>query len=151
MDYFLEPGHIYFSKRAAVVRTVVGSCVAVCIWDTLLKYGGMNHFLKPSTKDASKATPRYGNVATAALVKMMDEAGCDRRNLVAQILGGACPKNSKEAFENIKVARGILNKKGITILSEDTGGSIGRKVAFDTDTGQVAILKVHKIRDTDWL
>lgn len=153
-DYFLQPGYIYFSKTPAVVRTVVGSCVAVCIWDKKLQCGGMNHFLRPWTRDADEATPQYGNVATAALIKIMEDAGCQRQNMVAQITGGAVPDGIEGAgigSGNVEVAREILTRKGIALVSEDTGGKMGRKLIYDTFTGQLVVLKVHKIRRSDWV
>jgi chemotaxis protein CheD len=153
-EYHLEPGYMYFSKGPALVRAVVGSCVAVCIWDKALHYGGVNHFLHPATKSPQEATPRFGNVATTALIRLMEEAGCRREDLVAQITGGGFPEGGSGndiGGENVRVAREILHRKGIPIISEDVGGSMGRKIVFDTATGQLAVLKVHKIRSTDWI
>ncbi len=152
-DYYLQPGYIYFSKTPAVVRTVVGACVAVCIWDRTRQFGGMNHFIYPRTSNPEGATPQYGNVATAALVKIMEDAGCQREDLVAQITGGAAPDGEPDSgigLENVGVAREVLTRKGIRIASEDSGGSMGRKLIFDTTTGQLVVLKVHKIRESDW-
>lgn len=152
--YYLEPGYIFFSKKPAAVRTVLGTCVAVCIWDRELKFGGMNHFIHPRTTEAVKATPQYGNVATAALIRIMEEAGSQRENMIAQIVGGAAPEANAVRHvgdENVRVAREVLQRKGVSIVSEDTSGSVGRKLLFETGTGQLAVLKVYKIRATDWL
>jgi chemotaxis protein CheD len=51
----------------------------------------------------------------------------------------------------VEIARKILREKGIAIASEDVGGSVGRKIVFDLATGHVAVLKVHKVRDEDWI
>jgi chemotaxis protein CheD len=153
-SYYLEQGYIYFSKTAVSIRTVVGSCVAVCIWDRALRYGGMNHFLHPSTRERENATAQYGNVATAALVRAMEEAGSKRGDLMAQIVGGGAPDNAPKPTigqRNVQVARGVLARKGIPILSEDVGGAMGRKVIFDTTTGECLIIKVHRLRESDWL
>lgn len=151
--YYLQPGYIYCSPTQVTVHTVVGSCVSVCIWDRRLMYGAMNHFLYPATRDPKKATPVYGNVATAGLVRMMLEGGSQTEDLSAQIVGGACPNLSVRqpmGLENVRVARQVLERKDITISSEDTGGVMGRKVAFDTGTGHIMILKVYQIREDDW-
>ncbi len=153
VSFYLEPGHIYFSKEAAVVRTVLGSCVAVCLWDRRLKYGGMSHYLYPSTQKAEEATPKYGNVAITALVRMMESAGCRRKDIKAQILGGAQSEDTRPFLkntDNVRVAREMLTRKRIKIVSEDVGGTMGRKVILDLGTGEIAVLKVHKIRQTDW-
>jgi len=53
-EYFLNPGELIFSKKPVVVKTVLGSCVAVCIHDKNLNYGGICHYLL--TKKAWKYT-----------------------------------------------------------------------------------------------
>ncbi len=152
-EYFLEPGYIYFSKTPAAVRAVVGSCVVVCMWDRLLHYGGISHFLRPRPRDGEPATPQIGTAALAALLRLMDEAGCSRSDLVAQVAGGAFPRDAKcenVGAENAQVAREFLSRRGIELASEDIGGTMGRKLIFDTATGQLAVLKVFKIRKSDW-
>ena len=152
--YFLEPGYIYCASEPASVHTVVGSCVAVCVWDRRLHIGGINHFLYPGTSERSEATACYGNVATMALLGMMEEAGCRRHNLLAQILGGAArmthPGESL-GRENVEAARAVLRKRRVTICSEDVGGNMGRKIVFDTVTGHVGVLKVFDLRKEDWI
>lgn len=152
--YLLEPGYMYFSKQPVSVRTVLGSSVTVCLWDSRMCYGGINHYLYPSTEDASMATPKYGNVAVPALLKMMSEEGCRSRDLVAQIFGGGGQgdrNGTGMGSRNVEVARSILARRNIKVASEDVGGMMGRKIVFDIGTGHVAVLKVHQIRQTDWL
>jgi chemotaxis protein CheD len=152
--YHLEPGYIFASVDGAVIRTVVGSCVAVCLWDDIRVSGGMNHFLYPEIKDKSKMTAQYGNVAIPALIRMMKKIGCSKRNLVAQVYGGGQLYDSKRncvGQENAEVARQILRKNNIPIISEDVGGKMGRKILFDTCSGHVAVLKVHRLRQEDWI
>jgi len=152
--YYLEPGFVCFSRSPVQIRTVLGSCVAVCLWDRRLHCGGMNHFLYPRARERRAATPKHGNAAVTALVRLMDEAGCRRQDLVAQILGGGRYANGRSTGlgdENVRVARQALQRRGIRIVSEDTGGLMGRKVIFDTATGHVAVLKVHRLRGSDWI
>lgn len=153
-NFLLEPGCIFCTPGSASVHAVLGSCVAVCLWDHNRKRGGMNHFLLPATTRAETATARYGNVATVELVSMMERMGCRRQDLLAQILGGASPKESPGADvgeRNVKVARDVLRRKGIEIYSEDVGGHMGRKIVFDTGSGQVMVLKVYQLRAGDWI
>ncbi len=136
-----------------VVQTVLGSAVATCLWDQAQRWGGLNHFSDPVCPRGEPTTASYGNVAVPALVKMFLSQGSRREDLVAQIMGGAAAPhrpNDKRGMENVRVARKALSKAGIRVVCEDVGGSIGRKVAFDTRTGQIAVLKVHALRDSDW-
>lgn len=152
-SYFLKPGYILIPKKPTVISVVLGSCVAVSISDKKKKISGINHFLLPYTKDSSKSTARYGNVATLALLKMMIEEGSKTKNLEAQIFGGAHnPEISREniGWENIRIARKVLSRKGIKIVSEDVGGEKGRKIIFDTAKNELAVLKVDNLRKGDW-
>lgn len=153
-SYYLEPGYIFCPAEPISIHTVLGSCVAVCLWDSHRKAGGMNHFLLPSTSRPEEATPRFGNVATTELIRMMERNGSKRGHLLAQILGGAAPARSSELTAgraNVDAARAVLRKKGIRVCSEDVGGQMGRKIVFDTHTGHVMVLKVFALRETDWI
>ncbi len=154
IQYYLQPGYIYCSKARSTVSTVVGVCVAVSLWDSERRIGAMNHFLFPRVSDPARATPKYGNVATIELINMMEKAGSRRRDLVAQVLGGGRPRDAvgpDMGAENVAVALEVLERRNIHVASWDTGGSVGRKVAFDTGTGHLMVLKVHKLRAGDWV
>lgn len=154
IPYYLQPGYIYCAKARSTVSTVVGVCVAVSLWDSERRFGAMNHFLFPRVSDPSRATPRFGNVATIELINMMEKAGSRRRDLVAQVLGGGRPRDAvgpDMGAENVAVALEVLGCRNIHIASRDTGGSVGRKIVFDTGTGHLMVLKVHKLRADDWV
>ncbi len=153
-SYYLEPGYLYLSADPVVIRTVVGSCVTVCLWDRRRCVGAMNHFLHPIVRERERATPRFGNVATLALIRLMEDAGSNAPEMVAQIFGGATPQGEPRSTlgdRNVEIARKVLRYRGILIASEDVGGHMGRKVVFDTATGHLVTLKVHRLRQGDWL
>lgn len=152
-QYFMKPGFIYLTTDPTTISTVLGSGVSVCIYDKTLRSAGMNHFLYPETFDRSNATPRFGNIATAHLIRMMLENGSSRKNMEALVFGGAFNKEISSrniGSENIRVAQKILDREGILISSEDVGGLKGRKIVFDTLTSESAVIKVEKIRQQDW-
>ena len=153
VNYLLEPGYIFVATKPTVISAVLGSCVAVCVYDKKRMVGGMSHFQVPYVQNKDRATARYGNVATFALIRMMIDDGSRVKHLEAQVFGGAydreiCPRNIGR--ENVMVARKILAKHRIRIISEDVGGQKGRKVVFHTHTNEIAVLKVDKLRKADW-
>ena len=153
IDCYLPPGHIYLSHDPSLIWTVLGSCVAVALWDSRKMLGGMSHFLYPYTDDSRKATARYGNVAVRYLVKMFLDDGAKGKNLKAQLFGGAESNSaecSKIAKENLQTARMILKKYHIGIVSEDTGGCMGRKIVYNTQKNEAVVYKVNAIRRSDW-
>jgi chemotaxis protein CheD len=152
-NYLLEPGYIFVAAKKGVISSVLGSCVSVCLYDRKRKTGGMNHFQLPYVREKHLATARYGNVATLTLVRMMINEGSKRKNLEAQVFGGSHnPEVSAKNVgkENVRVAKKILAREQVRIVSEDVGGEIGRKVVFNTDTNEIAVLKVDKLREGDW-
>lgn len=154
-EYFLKPGYIYISRTPTLISTVLGSCVAICLWDRKREYGGMNHFLYPLAREPREATARFGNVAVKALFRLLIEEGSREKDLEAQIFGGAClsdsPRETMEISEkNVLIGREVLVRNKIPIVSEDVGGSKGRKLVYNTLTNEVVVLRVERLRDGDW-
>lgn len=115
----------------------------------------MNHFLYPITRDPDAATAQYGNVGVKALLRLLLEEESRTEDLEAQIFGGASlPNGSDEmltiGLQNLDVSRQILKRKGIPIVSEDVGGTKGRKVVYNNFTNEVAVFRVDKLRESDW-
>ena len=113
----------------------------------------MNHFRFPSIDDRKRATALYGNVSTLSLIRMMMGTGSEKEHLEAQLFGGAHNEEISDkdiGLENIRVAQRILHRYDIRVVSEDTGGTVGRKVVFNTETAELAVIRVQKLRIEDW-
>ncbi len=153
-EYYLKPGYIYLNREPSVISTVVGSCVMVSLWDCGQKYGGAVHYQYPFIGDKQEATARYGNVAITHLVRMLLDEEADRENMRAQIFGGAAlpglAQCTEVARENIRIARGVLRRFNIRIVSEDVGGDVGRKLVYNTFSNEVIVFKATQLRREDW-
>lgn len=141
-SHFLYPAALYASKKPYQINTILGSCVAVCIWDSVLKYGGMCHYMLPYWNGEGLASPKYGNIAIEKLLEKMYSFGSEKRNLIAKLFGGGEVIDFKNpqfhiGQRNIKLANEMLNDKKIPIVSASLGGKLGRKIIFYTDTGNV--------------
>ncbi len=150
--YFLQPGYIFVSKEPHLVSTVLGSCVSVCLWDPILKYGAMNHYLHAKPFGGNR-TAQFGNISITHMIKLMLKMGSDKTNLKSHVLGGAQNPEMGSSIigkENIKIAEKVLKDNYIDIVTFDTGGSMGRKVVFDTETGEIVVYKVNSLRKYDW-
>jgi len=153
--YLLAPGYVYVSEQPVRLLAVVGICVAVCIWDRRLRRGGMNHYIYPQARDGARATPRTGDAAITALFRAMLGAGSAACDLEAWVFGGAVPEGAgrdiaEQARRNVEVARRMLAAKNVPLVSEDVGGSFGRKIIFDMQNGQAMVYKVRSLREQDW-
>ena len=152
-EYFLLAGYIFFNTEPSLISTVVGSSVAVSLWDQKKKYGGMTHFLYPLSQTPEAGTAQYGNIAVRYLVKMLRDEGTKERDIKAQIFGGAKSSTldgAKIARDNIRVARDILRKCKIEVISEDVGGNVGRKIVYNTLKNETIVYKVQALRSSDW-
>ncbi len=148
-DHFLFPSTLFASKKPTMVTTILGSCVSVCLWDPILEYGGINHYMLPLWNGQGLASPKFGNIAIIKLLDKMLEIGCDRRNIIAKVFGGgevlqtmASQFNIGE--RNIEVAMETLKQYNIRIAGACTGGAQGRKIAFDTCKGVVIHRYIEK-------
>ncbi len=147
---YLHPGELFASSEPTEVSTILGSCVSVCLWDTRLRLGGINHFLLPTAPVGHVRSIRYGETAIPALLAELVRLGSLRRHLQAKVFGGAAmnglqqgPQGLSLGQRNAELARRLLAKEGIAILAEDLGGAFGRKVRFRTDDG-MALVKLLK-------
>ncbi len=148
---FLKPGYIIVTQKPVIISLVLGSSVAVCIWDRKNMFGGMCHFIYPICKQ-SEGKAVFGNAAIIGLLRVLKEFGSVRENLEAQIFGGAYidKETRKNAKKNVLVAVKMMKKYKIPVVSQDTGGCKGRKIAFQSLTNEVMTLRVDKIRQGDW-
>lgn len=149
--YFLQPGFLFVSQEDYLIQTVLGSCVAVCLWDKKNKMGGMNHYIwNRPFKDERNG--KFGSHSIPYLIFMMLEMGSSIADLQAHVIGGAQnpQMHSFVGKDNVEIAEQLLSKRKIKILSRDVGGEVGRKVIFHNTTGEVLIYKIQSIRQADW-
>ncbi|MFC1549400.1 chemotaxis protein CheD [Nitrospirota bacterium] len=148
-EHYLYPGNIFAHMDPHVVTTVLGSCVSVCFWDSKLRVGGINHYMLPLWNGEGLATPKYGNIAITKLYDKMISFGCKHVNLKAKVFGGGEVLAVKSSImnvgeRNIILARDMLKKMKVQIVSSDLGGRTGRKILFNTNTGTVLLKKLSK-------
>jgi chemotaxis protein CheD len=144
--HFLFPGTIFAEPFEYQVSTVLGSCVAVCLWDHVTRRGGMNHMMLPLWNGEGLATPKYGNIAMEKLLGKVLAIGCRREYLVAKVFGGANVSGTGlEVFmigdRNITLAFQMLEEFRIPVVAKDVGGRVGRKIIMNTETGVVLVGK----------
>ncbi len=152
--FFLEPGYVCVPYEPMHLAAVIASGVAVTIFDSERKRGGMCVYTHPKRID-NQSTASFAAPSIASLVSMFGDLSEVRDNLEAHICGGADDINSKYYIpglseNNINVGCEILQKYNISIIGKDVGGSKGRKIVFHSGTGEIFIAKVSKIRKTDW-
>lgn len=140
---FILPGQLAFGREGDDLKTILGSCVAVVLYDREQKLGGMNHYLLTDAPPDVAPTPRYGAVAMRKLFDGVCAMGTSPERLVAKIYGGGnvidSLKKDKDSIgaRNISLAREQLKSFGIKIVEEDVGGDRSRRIHFNCTTGEV--------------
>lgn len=133
---------LHVAKEPMEIMTVLGSCVAVCLWDQKCKVAGINHYLLPLWNGEGFKSLKYGNVSITKLIEEMISNGASKNNLVAKIFGGATI-NLSSAFSigdrNILIAEDLLADYRIPIVARDVGGAQGRKVIISSVDGSVYV------------
>ena len=144
--HYLYPSALFAEKDRYMVDTILGSCVAVCLFDTAKAIGGINHYMLPLWNGNGLASPKFGNIATEKLIEKMLKNGACTENLVAKVFGGANQMESSMNIgeRNIEIAKEVLSLHGIKIIAENTGGTVGRKLRYNTGTGQVMMKFLNK-------
>ncbi|MCX6131219.1 MAG: chemotaxis protein CheD, partial [Proteobacteria bacterium] len=66
-EYFVYPGQLAFSIATAKIKTILGSCVSVVLWDKDSKIGGLCHYLLPELSEGATPSARYGRFAITDL------------------------------------------------------------------------------------
>jgi len=144
----LRAGEYYASKNGEILLTVLGSCIATCIYDHEKKIGGMNHFLLPGMihpdEIMASKVGRYGMYAMELLIGELIKYGAKRENLAAKIFGGGNVLEFRKSdgdvtSSNIRFAKKFLELEGIPLQKKDIGGYNGRKILFFTDTAKVLL------------
>lgn len=145
---YLFPGKLAAFRDETVISTLLGSCVAVAIFDPVAKVGGLNHYLLSRVSPGDVATARYGEFAIPELISEVEKLGGQRRRMEAKIYGGARVINGSEigsaiGDKNIEFAKLTLAAEKIQIVAHDVGGEQARTIKFNTATG-VIILNITK-------
>ena len=141
---FLRPGEFYIGRQPVVAETLVGSCVAVCLYNFTEGFGVMNHFLRDRSADETGAgLGQYGITATQYIVNVVMKRDDDPTHYRASVFGGAAVLGMLNAdggigAANVEAATGVLRDARIQIVRQEVGGTRGRRVTFDTETGEIA-------------
>ncbi len=150
----IHTGESYASKEPLIISTILGSCVAVCLYDPINRIGGMNHILLPGQPDMRSFdnSAKYGINAMDLLITQIMKLGGNRKRLIAKAFGGShiLPEISKENGIGRKIVtfvKTFLHNEKIRLISSDVGGVDTRKIFFHTDTGDVFLKRRRQLRD----
>lgn len=144
-------GEYHASREPCEICTVLGSCVAACLFDPVTKIGGMTHFVLPCHATDMTISARYGVHAMELLINEIMKLGGDRRRLQAKVFGGAtvlfCKgKSMNVGRRNVEFIRHFLLTEDIPVAAERLGGNNPLRVHFSTDTGKALVRVVENAK-----
>lgn len=127
----------------------LGSCVAICLYDPIVRVGGMLHALLPTPASESRVDGRptkYVDRGMSLLLEALFKLGAKRFRLMAYLCGGA-KMITATGFEdmlnigdrNVAAAREALAAERLRLYAEATGGAAGRTVKLYIATGLVTV------------
>lgn len=125
------------SDPDTVMLTILGSCVATCLWDPVAEVGGMNHFLLASEPDKCAIGYRQGLHAMELLINGLLKLGAQRNRLKSKVFGGAMMQNKfgRIGKANAEFALHFLDNEGIEIVAQSLGGTMARRIRFSPSAG----------------
>jgi len=139
------PGEYFVSDKEIIIMTVLGSCIAACLWDSRMQIGGMNHFMLPEG-DALDVSGRYGSYAMELLINEMQKMGARRETMQAKIFGGAQVMHGFTTMNvgerNTQFVINYLRTEHIPIVSDDVLDIYPRKVVFFPVTGKAMVKRL---------
>lgn len=138
----------------AILKTTgLGSCVGLTLYDPIRKIAGMAHVMLPSSdiaRETKMNLAKYADTAIPELLDRMIAAGAYVERMKAKMAGGAqmfAMSSQSDSLRigprNVDSCMEMLNKFKIPIISQDTGGSFGRTIEFDSNSGMLSIRSVQ--------
>lgn len=155
---YLKPGELCVSKRPVVVTTVLGSCVSATFYHQASGMAAICHALQPrcaqgeSCQAPCNVRYRYAVCAIQAMTRQMSSRGIRPREIEVKLFGGAAligssrPEAAATSMgrQNVTAAMETISDCGLLIKVMDVGGSFGRKIIFDTATGEVLMKRLRR-------
>lgn len=143
--YILSPGDYFATKEDCVLGTVIGSCLAVCLYDEIKKIGGIGHFIVPGAIGTegiiASDIAQHGIVSLEFLLGELVKIGSDRKCMKAKIFGAGYTKNlnvtGSVISSNIMFIHEYFSMEKIHVERNDLGGDFRRKLYFYPITGKI--------------
>ncbi len=135
------------NPSAVLVTYALGSCIAIMVYDPVMRAGGMIHYMLPlSEASPDKATERpamFADTGIPLLFHSMYALGCKKQNLTVKVAGGGSLYDDNGYFaigeRNYTILRKMFWKAGVMIAAEDVGGTKSRTARLFIDTGRCTI------------
>jgi chemotaxis protein CheD len=153
---YLKPAEIYMADSPSIVKTVLGSCVSITMFNHRLKVGAICHGLLPHCKGktrckgACNAGFKYVDCSIRHMLEQFSSLGIGHREIEVKLFGGAdmfrtgAGERETVGAQNTQTALRIIEKEHLNLCKTDTGGDRGRKIFFYTHTGEIFLKRLGR-------
>ena len=135
----------------SVLRTILGSCVGICMYDKIRLVGGLAHIMLPEKNRIGAQDGKFANTAIPILYNQLLDLGATSYSIEAKIIGGASmfkvlpdSKMASIGKNNIIKTKEVLSNLNIKLVAEEVGGDFGRTLDFFIETGAIKIRSLGK-------
>ena len=136
-------GELDVMRGGGVLRTLLGSCIGLVLYDRQNVVGGLAHIVHPDSTGRTGPPGKYADTALSELLKLIEQKGGRQRNLTARYAGGSNMFGTNQLNQigqlNIAAVAKLLKSAGIPVLATDCGGGKGRQLVFEIATGEVTV------------
>jgi chemotaxis protein CheD len=147
---FLQPGEFFLAREPAMIGTILGSCIGVTFWSPKHMVGALCHAMLPAHPRASSLADglRYVDFCIHNLARLFDELGATRAEVQVKVFGGADmfastdPARPTVGKQNRDLAIDMLRAEGYRVAAHSIGDTFGRKIKFNTRSGDVFLLRL---------
>ena len=162
---YLKPGEMFILEMPTLVTTILGSCVAVTLYNRRLQVAAISHALLPHCRrrvyqnnvhdllhgECAKCSDafKYVDCAVSMMIEAFSRFGITAAETQVQLYGGArmiAAQNQPGSMEpvglqNSNVAQKVIADHRLTLYACDIGEAAGRKISFNTKTGDITLHK----------
>ncbi len=146
---YLKPGDLCHAESPSVVSTILGSCVAVTMFNPGTRVGSICHAMLPrNPSPRGGETFRYVDSSILYMVKRFRALGVRTNETEVKLFGGADvleyrgENGASVGRQNIEIALETIGKAGLRLIVSDVGGKVGRRLCFYTHTGEVLLKRM---------
>ncbi len=139
----IRMGEMSVARNGESLRTLLGSCVGLALYDRQQKIGGLAHIVLPNALGKTDRPGKFVDTAIPRLIEEMNVHADADLKLVAKVAGGANMFANSIAShignQNIVACLELLKQMRIPVVAQSCGGNQGRRMSLHTDDGSVLI------------
>jgi len=126
-----------------MLRTFVGSCVAVALFDRRRGLAALAHVMLPASHGVATPPGKFADTAVPEMLRLLAERAGEVPACAAKLVGGArmfaFGTGTPIGEQNVAAVEHALAVARIPVIARDCGGDCGRRVCLDVATGAVTV------------